>query len=280
MEIKNLENIGLARLTETINKTYGDYIIQLQLTQQQVEKRNIALAVEPRLSAGVFDKGEFVGFLLHGIGSWGGQKALYNAMTGLLPAYRGKKLTLKMYEYLMPAIKESGAQKIILEFIDGNDRAFKAYKSAGFEKSRGFIGMKGEIGPLKTNTDFIVKEVDNYDWQKLKSFWQWQPSWQNHIQAAENSKPDNVLLCAYAGNAPAAYAILTPAANRVMQFATAKEYRGRGAASALFKHIADNYCKEITIINIDDRAKDISGFLARAGLKKNISLTEMQLLLQ
>ena len=279
MEIRNLENISSEQLTQTVNEAFADYMVPMQLTRQQLERRNIAVAVDPRLSAGVFDGGKLVGVLLHGVGERNGKKALYNAMTGIIPAYRGRRLTSKMYEYLRPAFKEAGAHTVVLEFIVGNDKAFKAYKSAGFEISRDYICMKGEIGPLKQSKDITVKETDDYDWAAFESFWSWQPSWQNHIPAAKNSKADNALLCAYSGGVLAAYAIFTRDTKRVMQFATAKDLRGRGAMSAVFKYLADKYGKEIAVINIDERAKDIPGFLEYAGLKKFVSLKEMQMFL-
>ena len=71
--------------------------------------------------------------------------------------------------------------------------AFELYKKAGLKVSREFdyyISTKDkiEIKESKLNKEFHIKEIDNPNWDLLKTVWNFVPSWQNSIDSINRKK--------------------------------------------------------------------------------------------
>ena len=61
-------------------------------SEDWVRNRLAKNAYDPACSAGAFDDGRLVGFMLHGVADWRGERIAFDAATGILPQYRGQGL--------------------------------------------------------------------------------------------------------------------------------------------------------------------------------------------
>src|SRR6187402_1352190 len=113
MKISHLKNIPISEIVIAFNLSFSDYIVPLQLTEQQFKDKIFAEDIHLEWSFGAFVDDKLVGFILHGFRN----NMLYNAGTGVIPEYRGNKITQKLYAYTLEKAKLENITSIQLEVI-------------------------------------------------------------------------------------------------------------------------------------------------------------------
>ncbi|WP_242499304.1 GNAT family N-acetyltransferase [Flavobacterium sp. 140616W15] len=146
MELITLENIEIDSIVEVLNLSFSDYIVPFKLNSEQLEAKIIAENIKLDLSIGVLSSGKLVGFMLHAINELDGQLIAYNGATGVIPGYRGQGLVAKMYDYLLPKLKDLDVKEMILEVIVGNNAAIRAYEKMNYKVHRTLNCYGGSIG--------------------------------------------------------------------------------------------------------------------------------------
>lgn len=274
--IKTLENTPIERLCATFNLAFSDYIVPMQITQEQLENKIRNENIKLVYSVGAYENNELIAFMLHGHDLLDGEQLLYNGGTGVIPAKRGNNLTLKLYQFILPQLRQKGISKVTLEVITTNIPAINSYKKAGFTIVRELICYKGILAPQNKST-FKVQVLNKLEWEKARSFWDWIPTWQNNITAIENGKNDLLKFGAFHNENLIGYIIINTNNNRIQQFAVDEQYRRKGVGSQLFSFIKNNYSPEISLINIESASVPTNSFLDNLGLEKTITQYEMQL---
>lgn len=117
---------------------------------------------------------------------------------------------------------ENDIDKLLLEVITTNEPAIKTYKNIGFKIIRELNCYKGSLNI--TNNDFAIRVLEAYDWQKLQSFWDLKPSWQNSIIAVEKLKNTNISIGIYDEEKLLGYTIFNPKIKRIHQLSVDKNY--------------------------------------------------------
>jgi ribosomal protein S18 acetylase RimI-like enzyme len=280
LEFSNLKNISTNSLLHTFNESFSDYLVKMQLTKAQLERKLMADSIDYKLSAGVYEEGKLVGFVLHGINHVGHEKIAYNAGTGVIPAKRGHNFTKEMYQFILPLLKKEGVTKCILEVLEKNYPALKAYKAIGYQFKRELVCFKGipKIAGINGKT-MDIREIRQMDWQAAMEFWDWIPSWQNSITALQNLGEHNKLTGIYLKNKLVAYVSYNPINNRIAQFAVDKSYRHMGYGKALFQHVFHVNNTELSIINVDIDSSSTITFLGSIGLFPYLYQYEMEKIL-
>ncbi|SHF34365.1 GNAT family N-acetyltransferase [Pedobacter caeni] len=276
LAFKNLSDISIVTLLETFNESFSDYLVPLQLTTEQLERKLISDSIDLSYSAGVFEDEKLIGFILHGIGVVQGEKAAYNAGTGVIPSKRGQQLTKLMYQFIVPSLEAAGIRNCYLEVLEKNVPAIKSYESVGFEVNRTLSCFKGTPQIPKNDHPYQVTRLSGIDWDQCFTFWDWQPSWQNSITALMNIGEGNNSIGIYQDEKLVAYASYNPQNNRISQFAVDKNYRNKGLGSALFEYIYKERNAEISLINVDANATETITFLKSIGLEVFITQYEMK----
>lgn len=276
MEIKNLEGTSTEELVAVFNRSFSDYIVPFKLTVEQLESKIIAEDIKPELSLGVFESGKIVGFMLHGLRDTISVPTVYNAGTGVIPEYRGKGLVGTMYEELLPRLKVIGVKKMVLEVIQENVPAVKAYEKTGYTVSRKLDCFSGKLDILKYNKDAIIQTVSEFQWNEFTPFWEVLPSWQNAVQSLENIKDLCTIAIAYVDDVPAGYVIFNAESGKIHQFAVSPEYRRMGIGSSLFEWVnTARKGQEVYVYNIDHDSASSLGFLRKIGLSEKVVQFEM-----
>lgn len=275
--IQTLEHTTIEELLTVFNLSFSDYIIPFHLTKEQLENKIKSDHINLYLSVGAFVNNKLVGFILHGFDIRDNQKIIYNAATGVVPSQRGKKLTIQLYKFIVPILKNLKIDKIILEVITENKTAIKTYQNLGFVVVRKLNCFKGTLNSKAITNEYNIKRNETYDWAKFQSFWDFEPSWQNDIPALEKLKETNFLIEIYDAELLLGYVILNPNPNRIQQFAVHKSFRNKGVGTSLFNYIKKNSSDEISIINSDDSSISSTKFLEKQGLKNHINQYEMEL---
>lgn len=260
-------------------EAFSDYIVPFQLTEAQFQNHIAVNAVDVNNSVGAFtDDGKMVGFTLNGFGLWNGKATVYDAGTGVVPAFRGKGIGGEIFEFMTPALKQKGSEQILLEVISKNEKAVQLYRRLGFEETRRLLIFEQEKSfDYDSDGNFIVREITEPNWKLLKNFWDGNTSWQNSIEALERGLAQKTVLGAFQGEAPIGYGIIFPKSRNLAQIAVDKNYRRRGVASRLLAEMqkAVEKDKPLRVTNVDENLKCAVDFLKNRNFSETLSQFEM-----
>ena len=255
ISIKQLNGISIEVIYEAFIKAFADYVEPFNLTFQQlkymIERRGCNL----NLSFGAFNGDELVGFTLNGIGEWNGKLTAYDTGTGIIKEFRKRGIATKMFNASLPVLRDNHITQYLLEVIRTNQPAFNLYRKSGFEVTREFnyyISSKDkiEIQESKLNNEFYIKEIDNPNWDLLKTVWDFVPSWQNSIDSINRKNEYFKILGIFDKDHIAGYGIIEKDTGDIPQLGIDKKYRRKGLATTLL-HRLPQYSEsdEIKIIN-------------------------------
>ncbi len=275
--IKTLEHTTPEKIVEVFNESFSDYIVPLKLSPEQLHNKMQNDGIQLRFSAGAFEGEKLIGFILHGYDVVNNKPLIYNAGTGVIPLHRGQKLTSELYNFILPILRSQGVSKIQLEVITGNLPAIRTYQNTGFQITRTLNCYKGTLNTEQTAGDLRIQALQRYDWDTIRSFWDWLPSWQNSITAVENLRHDNVAYGIFTNENLLGYIIYNPLSKRVQQFAVHRQHRRKGIGRQLFHYISHNFEKDIAVINVEDGSVDTDRFLTSIGLNIYVKQYEMEL---
>lgn len=277
MKIETLRDVSLFQLTETFNLAFADYLISLQLTEDQMLNKLKNENVQLNSSYGAFDGERLVGFILHGIDPLYSKDLAYNAGTGVIPSYRGKNLTGVIYEHAIQALKKKGIVTHQLEVMTNNEKAQRIYLKKGFKISRTIVCYKGIITPRhQASLDFQISS--HIDLNQVSALWNAKPSWQNNIPSLRRMSGKLTVFSVYLNGALAAYCAFNKSNGRIYQLAVDTNYRKKGIASSLLQKVKTNSeTKELSITNVDETDTESHSFLVNAGFVPFLKQFEMTL---
>lgn len=139
-------------------------------------------------SAGVFEGERMLGFILTGIGEYDNKNTAYNAGTGMLPEARRRRLTLKLYQWLIRELQEGlGIEQFLLEVVEKNRPALRLYESLNFRVSRYLysyqIRCKSLSRPRRREQMRVISQLP--DWTHYLPLRSFEPYWGNDFPALE-----------------------------------------------------------------------------------------------
>ena len=272
MHFNTLEKLSTAEITQLFNEAFADYFIKVELSSDFMQEKIDSEAIQLDKSVGVFVGGKPVAFILHALRN----TVAYNAGTGVIPTFRGKHTTVKMYNYILPILKSNGVSEVRLEVIDENIQAIKSYEKVGFIKERELPCFKGKLLELKRNSSVQISNIESTDLTTLQSFWEWQPTWQQST-ATLAKLADYQLIGAFLNDELVGYIYANVKLGRVAQFAVKPEFRKQGIGTSLFQYFAQRCTCEIGVFNTDGNHPETGIFLQKLGLKPILSQIKMKL---
>lgn len=141
---KTLEDIPFQTLADCLNLAFADYELPLHLDEKALAGYLTASGVDLSLSFGAFSGGALVGFLLNSCGLYQGQRVVFDAGTGVIPAHRGCGVFTGLYSFGEQILRQKGIGSYYLEVLQKNDRAIAAYQKQGFTVTREYIVLHAE----------------------------------------------------------------------------------------------------------------------------------------
>lgn len=274
MQIRQLTEQDIPDLLKAINGSFADYIVPFQLNAEQLQLKMQSETIVPEWSIGVFEDKKMIAFIMHGVRTTEGKTTVYNAGTGVLSDYRGQGLVGKMYNYLQPFLKDYQVSQFVLEVIESNRSAIRAYEKNGFVIHRKLLCFGGTLQTTPRLNTASVQPLENFLWKDFKSFWDILPSWQSAVPSMDAAQP--AALGAFVGSELVGYVLFNPANKRMYQIAVAPQHRRTGIGTQLLAEVQQQLSNEkVQINNVDEAAENLKLFLAKQGLTNDINQFEM-----
>jgi len=277
----HFDRVDREQLLSTFREAFADYAVDVSsITEEMKRVRCVKNAVDWDVSVGVFDAQRMVAFTLIGVDDWQGERCAFDAATGVVPDFRGQGLAGRMIEHALPALRERDVTRFVLEVLQQNEPAIRAYRNVGFEVTRELSCFEldpsrlpqsrpgaTDIRPL--DRDGVVSFGDHLDWQ---------PSWENGIAAVGRIPDELVVLGAYRGGECLGTIAYTPALNSVLLLVVNREARRQGIATSLLRGLAERLpagTAVVRLLNVDGSDDGMLSFVRDVGCRHSVDQFEM-----
>jgi len=211
------------------------------------------------LSVAVYDEERMVGFTLIGVDEWEGKLAAFDAGTGIIPGFRGQGLAQKMFDHATPGLRERDVKLFLLEVLQVNDAAIRAYSKAGFEITRELSCFELDVAARgskrDTISDIAIRSIDRDLVASFAEHVDWTPSWENGFSAIRNIPDDLLLFGAFREDLCVGVIAYSPHMNRIMSLIVQRSHRRRGIATALLNHLLDNLPGDVNTVKLTNVQK-------------------------
>jgi ribosomal protein S18 acetylase RimI-like enzyme len=282
IECRTLDTSTLEDVHSAFCEAFSDYVVQMDMPLWKFEMTARRRGYDPRISMGAFAGDRLVGFIINGLRQWDGRPTAYDTGTGVVPDFRKRGITTRMFGNLVDLLRDEGVEAYLLEVIKGNDPARELYLKQGFRIVREFSCHKGRRDGLGTGPgsgmvlDHIT--VEELDWERLSSMWDFVPSWQNSIESVMAVPETLLAVTARTDGDLAGYGLVEPRSGDVPQLAVAPERRGRGVGRAIMGELARLAGAEwLVVLNIEEGSGPMGDFVNALGMELFTDQYEMVL---
>lgn len=279
-DIRFLDQTPFSVIHGAMTEAFSDYLLDMSyMTEGVLWRRAVKNGLDLACSPGAFLEGRLVGLTLVGLGRWAGAPAAFDACTGIVKAHRGHGLAGRLFEAALPVLKRRGTVRFLLEVLQENAPAVKAYERTGFRITRPLVcyqcehpelpGPSGawEIRPV--GRDLLGAFEDQLDWP---------PSWENSFDALR-AIPDEVRLSgAFLGGSCVGLVAYYPALRWIMTLVVQRAHRGKGLGTALLAHAlrtSEPGGRPVRVNNVDPSDAAMAAVLRRCGFREFTAQYEM-----
>lgn len=276
-----LSDVRTENLHTAFRAAFADYQVDMRMSLNDFEYRLLRDGVRPEICAGAFVNDQLVAFTLNAGGTWQGKETVYDAGTGVLPEYRGRRIATELFEFMLPTLKDFGFDQYLLEVLTSNEKAVHLYRNLGFTDTRRFAVFRVTTRVTTTDADVVkIRDTVLPNWGLYKSFWSGYPSWQNSIDAIQRVANTVVVLEAHINDRCVGYGVVSEPSGSLFQLAVHSEYRRRGVGSTLLTALQRRVVtgESIKVNNVDEGLKETTSFFKARGF--NVVLEQYELCLQ
>lgn len=268
----------------TMVEAFADYQVDMSyMTRERSWLRNLKSGVHYGCSVGAFDGEKLVGVTFVGLDDWQGVKAAFDAGTGIVPAYRGQGIAKAMFEFTLPGLRKRGVSKFLLEVLQQNEAAIRAYTKTGFNICREFGCYDLSPGSFTADdlvrSDFEIQIIDKARVQEFKNKVDWQPSWENSFSGMDRIEDNLIRLGAFRRGQCVGILVFYPLLRWIMSLVVDHDFRRQAVASSLLSALMKDLPLGVDIVkinNIDLSDKAMLAFFERAGALHVIDQYEME----
>jgi len=282
IEFSTLERTSLDILHSSFVEAFSDYQVEIDLPLEKLGSMLRRRGYTPELSIGAFEGENLVGFVLNGRRSWNGKPTLYDCGTGVVPKYRQRGITKKAFNEVVALIKKNDLQQYLLEVIKSNTPAVELYRKQDFRTTRSLACFQIDTSNITSSPPPAIslqaRPIEELDWTLLKSYWDFEPSWQNSIESVTADAESFEAVVARAGEAIRGYGIIEKSSGDIPHLAVHKAHRRRGIGAGLLSSLVQHTeSDQAVLLNVDDSCTSMHSFLQTLGFEHFIDQYEMLL---
>lgn len=273
------------RIITTFDEAFADYYLKAKAScERWLYNRCVKNGVAFDCSVGAFDGERMVGITLVGLDDWLGVPAAFDAGTGIIPDYRGRGLAREMFNLAAPRLKERGIRKFLLEVLQVNEPAIKAYRKSGFEITREFdcyeLNVRDISARLTESASYEIKPIGRGQITAFRDHVEWQPSWENSFSSIDRIPDKIVAIGAFDGSLCIGELVYYPLLNWILSLVVRRDYRRKGVAGQLLTHFLrelDPKIGSVKLTNVDHSDQATTAFLTHHGFRVFTTQYEMAL---
>jgi GNAT superfamily N-acetyltransferase len=285
MKYKFLNPDQFPQIHKTFHEAFSDYAVDVRyMTEEVIRNRAIKNGIDFGLSVAAFHQDKMVGFTLVGKDIWQDELSAFDIMTGLCKPYRGKGIAGEMFEFCLPKVRSNGIKNFVLEVLQENEPAIKAYSRSGFEIVRAFNCFHADPADLKIpvsdKMEITIRKLGKTQLKSASEFLDWQPSWENSISSLQRIPDELIIFGAFAKDEMVGILAYYPLIRWLNLLAINKAFRRKGIAGILLKYLIENIdpsINEIKAVNVDASDIAMNFFLQKVGFRQVTSQYEMRL---
>jgi GNAT superfamily N-acetyltransferase len=161
---RSIADLTADTVAHAITQCFEGYIVPMRMTGEQYERRFRSEHLDPYASAVWFD-GEAPAVIAL-VCRRGGTSRV--GAFGVATALRGKGLAKPTMNWVIAEARARGDRHMVLEVIEGNDRAMRLYESLGFARLRRLVGYDWAPPSLAPSRP-SVQELDPLEAAQLMS---------------------------------------------------------------------------------------------------------------
>jgi ribosomal protein S18 acetylase RimI-like enzyme len=277
---KALDKVDSETLYKTFVKAFSDYQVKIDLPlwkfQQMLQRRGYG----SELSIGAFKDDMLIGFSLNGFRTWNSKATAYDIATGIIPECRRQGITSSIFLRMKELLKEEQVEQYLLEVIKSNQPAVQLYQKQGFKIQREFSCFQLNKNKFIPREIYKVERVERIDFEQIKDFWDYKPSWQNSAASINAVSETFTYSVVSIDNIIAGYGIIDEKTGDIPQIAVNKGYRGNGIASSIMTEIVkSSESEKISVLNVEANLRPVENFLIKSGFERYVDQYEMLLTL-
>jgi ribosomal protein S18 acetylase RimI-like enzyme len=270
---------------DTFVEAFSDYAVDLSyMAKSDLLNRALKNGIDIGSSVGVYDVERMVGYTLIGLDRWNSSPAAFDIGTGIIKSHRGKGLANEMFNFALPRLREKGVRVIVLEVLQGNEPAVRAYRKTGFTVVRELDCFQLDVRPEDpgepANRAVEIRPVKRERIAQYADSLDWQPSWENSF-ASIMRIPDEVWTFeASLEGQRAGLLVYYPALGWILSLVVVRPNRRCGIGTAMLRHLISQLQADVSVIkalNVDHADEGMIALLRRLGFEPYVSQFEMQL---
>jgi len=277
-----LSPVDKGQLYRTFMEAFADYAMDAsRTTEDGLLLRAAKNAVDFEASAGAYDGDRLVGFTLIGVDEWGGSHTAFGAGTGVVPAFRRQGLAKAMFDHALPRLRSCGVSRFLLEVLQENEPAIKAYRKSGFSTTRELRCFTAETAALRTlpeSCPYEIRPIPPGEIPALRAALDWLPSFENRLDAVERIPTEVRCLGVFEEKDCLGGIAYVPALNWLLTLAVHPSHRRRGIGTTLLRRLAHDIPESIPrlpALNIDGEDAGMRAFLVDLGFSPLVDQFEM-----
>ena len=266
----------LSQMLRAFNLAFREYPIPMQQTLPQFEIRILKkLQMDFSYSPSVWEDDQLIAFIFHKIEKYQEVRTAYNGGTGVLPDHRRQGLVQKMFDFIVPRLKNDKVEQLVLEVLVNNKKAIKSYQAAEFEINRKLLCFKAEKIANTSTPDIHIKKVESPDWKLYQSWASTVPAFGDSFEMLIKSDAEIVWQVEHNSKA-IGYLSFQPENGRISQISINPAWRGQGIGQHLLFRLKRQFnLPHLTVLNVSEDAEEILSFLKKLGFRNEINQWEM-----
>ena len=283
LDLRTLGKVPIEDLHATFLEAFSDYLVKIYVPLWKFETMTRRRGMVPEMSVGAFAGDRLVGFIFNGVRQWDGRLTAYDTGTGVVPEFRRQGATTRMFGHTLDRLREGGIEQYLLEVIKDNDPAGDLYRKQGFHLVRGlncYVTSKDAFPVIDApaGVDLVDLPMDALGWDGLKTFWDFQPSWQNSVDSIMAVPETLAAVTAVVDGQVVGYGIVEPRTGDLPQLAVSSDRRSEGIGRAILGRLAGlTEAEDLVALNLEETSEAANAFIEAVGFAPYTAQYEMVL---
>ncbi len=287
--IRFLADISWRRIHSAMQSSFADYSLDMSyMTERFLELRSRKNGVDLSVSPGLFSGDELVGFTLVGVGPGRDGLAAFDSATGIKKEWRGKGFAGALFNQALPELRSRGVRRFVLEVLQENQAAVRAYEKTGFRVMRELDCFDIRVSESTRRvpafesgpSGIVIGEGDSSETRDFVRTAEWPLSWECGFESQKRSGTDISYYIAREEKEAVGFAAFHRELSWLMAIQVKASKRRQGIGMALLDTALAEGMRAGGRVRADNIQRDDAasrGLLVKRGFKLLASQFEMEL---